>query len=305
MHDPHASLVLSIHLFFLDARYPPAPMETAVVAWLMQRDDRDPSAYIADLLRRPAWMADAACKDQPTELFFPTRGETTEAARAICATCPVSADCLEYAVIANQRDDVGIWGGTSARQRRKIRAALPRPERRWSASRRVATARSNGMAGASTATDTGPDTVAVEYVVHESTPKTERSRRELGLDALTVAALRSHRARQAEERLAWGPAYNATELVFTRENGEPIHPAAISGAFVRLAKDAGLPATRLHDLRHSYASAALSAGVSLKVMQERLGHSSIAITGDIYSHVSREVDQSAADRVAGVILGAG
>jgi integrase len=84
-----------------------------------------------------------------------------------------------------------------------------------------------------------------------------------------------------------------------------VHPNIISRTFQRLAASAGLPVIRLQDLRHSYASAALEAGVWLKVMQERLGHSSVAITGDIYSHVSRQVDQDAADQVARVILGKG
>jgi len=147
--------------------------------------------------------------------------------------------------------------------------------------------------------------VVVDHKVIESAPKSERSVREIGLDAATVAALKAHRARQATERLAWGPEYQATDLVFTWENGRPLHPNVISRTFTRLAEKAKLPAIRLHDLRHSYASAALTAGVGLKVVSERLGHASISITGDIYSHVSREVDQSAADRVAAVILGGG
>jgi integrase len=93
--------------------------------------------------------------------------------------------------------------------------------------------------------------------------------------------------------------------VFTWDNGRPLHPNVISRTFTRLAEKAELPAIRLHDLRHSYASAALTAGVGLKVVSERLGHASISITGDIYSHVSRDVDQSAADQVAAVIFGGG
>jgi hypothetical protein len=67
---------------------------------------------------------------------------------------------------------------------------------------------------------------------------------------------------------------------------------------------AGLPRIRLHDLRHSYASAGLAAGVELKVIQERLGHSSIATTADLYVHVPPQVDQQAADRTAEYIFGA-
>jgi integrase len=147
--------------------------------------------------------------------------------------------------------------------------------------------------------------VVVNHEVIDSTPKSEHSVRSFALDANTVAALRSHKARQAGERLAWGPAYQGTDLVFVWADGSPLHPNLISRTFARLAKAAKLPVIRVHDLRHSYASAGIKAGVHLKAMQERLGHSSIAITGDIYSHVDREVDQSAADRIAAVISGRG
>ena len=145
--------------------------------------------------------------------------------------------------------------------------------------------------------------VVVDHEVIDSSPKTPQSARSIALDPVTVAALRAHRSRQAQERLAWGPAYKGSDLVFTWADGSPLHPNIISRTFKRPAEKAGLPMIRLHDLRHSYASAGLTAGVGLKVMQERLGHSSVAITGDIYSHVSREVDQAAADRVADAILG--
>jgi integrase len=127
----------------------------------------------------------------------------------------------------------------------------------------------------------------------------------MGLDPATVAALKAHSARQKLERLAWGPGYRGTDLVFTWEDGRPLHPNLISRTFARLAANAELPVIRLHDLRHSYASAALEAGVALKVVSDRLGHSSISITGDIYSHVRAEVDQAAADQIADLILGAG
>lgn len=146
--------------------------------------------------------------------------------------------------------------------------------------------------------------VAIGYRVEYSEPKTERSRRRIGLDPVTVAGLRSWRARQAEERLAWGEAWTDDNgLVFTREDGRPIHPQSLSQFFEKRSKAASLPTIRLHDLRHSYASAALSAGVAPKVVSERLGHSSIAITSDVYQHVLPELDDEAAARVAAVILG--
>ena len=135
-------------------------------------------------------------------------------------------------------------------------------------------------------------------------PKTENSAREIGLDPQTVAVLRSHRAQGAEEQLALGKALRDADLVFVWQDGNPVHPDVLTKTFQRLAEAAKLPVIRLHDLRHSYASAALEAGVPLKVVSDRLGHGSIAITADLYSHVRHEVDQAAADQVAGLIFGA-
>jgi len=92
-------------------------------------------------------------------------------------------------------------------------------------------------------------------------------------------------------------------LVFTRPDGAPIHPDLISDWFERLARAAGLPKIRLHDVRHSYASAALAAGIPAKVVSERLGHATIQITLDTYSHVLPGLDAQAAETVARLILG--
>ncbi|MGO8870497.1 MAG: tyrosine-type recombinase/integrase [Acidimicrobiales bacterium] len=134
-------------------------------------------------------------------------------------------------------------------------------------------------------------------------PKTAKSAREIALDPETVGILRSHKATLASRRAGTGNIIDAQDLVFTWDDGRPIHPEVISSKFDRLADGAGLPWIRLHDLRHSYATAALEAGIPLKVVSQRLGHSSISITGDIYSHVRPEIDQSAADQVAGLIFG--
>jgi integrase len=120
-----------------------------------------------------------------------------------------------------------------------------------------------------------------------SEPKTKRGRRSVALDAGTVEALREHRERQFDERLAWGPAYHDHGLVFAREDGTPIWPRTFSRSFDNHVRDAGLPKIRLHDLRHSHATLALQAGVHPKVVQERLGHATIAITLDTYSHAPR------------------
>jgi integrase len=134
-------------------------------------------------------------------------------------------------------------------------------------------------------------------------PKTARGRRTIALDPATAAALRQHRKRQAEERLQVGPRYADSGLVFTMPDGSPIHPNRFSLWFRRHARTVGLPAIRLHDIRHSYATAGLAAGVPPKVMSERLGHATVAFTLDIYTSALPAMDKSAADVVAELILG--
>ena len=145
--------------------------------------------------------------------------------------------------------------------------------------------------------------VVVNYEVVVSEPKTAKGRRSLALDPATLAALREHRVRQLEERLAVGPRWQDSGLVFTWPDGRPLHPERFSRWFEQHARAAGLPKIRLHDVRHSYATAALAAGIPAKVVSERLGHANIAITMDTYSHVLPGLDAQAAGTVARLILG--
>jgi integrase len=133
--------------------------------------------------------------------------------------------------------------------------------------------------------------------------KTHASIRQLALDPVTMAALKAHRARQLADRLAWGPAWMDTGLVFTDEDGSILHPKQITKRFARLAKRAGVPPITLHDVRHSYATAALAAGEPVKVISERLGHSSTTITANLYQHVLPSMDERTANAVAQLILG--
>jgi integrase len=133
--------------------------------------------------------------------------------------------------------------------------------------------------------------------------KTATSRRQLALDPFTTAALKAYRVQQLQERLAWGPAWIDTGLVFTREDGQVLHPERVSKRFTRLVRDAGLPSITLHGLRHSYATAALAAGQPLKVVSERLGHASTSITANLYQHVLPSMDERTANAVANLILG--
>lgn len=146
--------------------------------------------------------------------------------------------------------------------------------------------------------------VSVGYVVSVSEPKTARGRRSVDLDAGTVAVLRAHRARQLSERVALGLGRTGAEdLVFSRPDGSPLHPDGFTGAFDRHVKTAGLPRVRLHDLRHTYATLALTAGIHVKVVSERLGHASVSITLDTYSHVLPGLQAEAAEKIAGLVLG--
>jgi integrase len=145
--------------------------------------------------------------------------------------------------------------------------------------------------------------IMVDYKLTFSTPKTARGRRSVAMDAMTVAALRTHRARQLEERLACGPGYNKSNLVFCREGGAPVRPDWFSTEFEHHVKATGLPWIRLHGLRHTHASLALAANVHPKVVSERLGHSTIAMTLDTYSHAIPALQEEAAERVSRIVFG--
>jgi integrase len=132
--------------------------------------------------------------------------------------------------------------------------------------------------------------------------KSPAGRRSIALDPATVAALKAHRARQLQERLAGGAGWQDHGLVFTREDGTPLRPTQLTRMFARLAREAGLPDLTLHGLRHTYATASLQAGIAPKVVSERLGHANTAITSDLYQHVLRAMDAEAANTVARLIL---
>ena len=143
--------------------------------------------------------------------------------------------------------------------------------------------------------------VTINYELHLSTPKTRRSRRAIELDSTTIRTLNEHRLVQEEERGAVGTLYGDRDLVFARLNGDFLHPHSVSQGFGRLLQRHRLPAIRFHDLRHTSATLALAAGVHPKVVSERLGHSSVTITLDTYSHVVPTLQKEAARMIAQVL----
>lgn len=128
-------------------------------------------------------------------------------------------------------------------------------------------------------------------------PKTEASRRTVALTDEAIVVLRKHKAEQAEERLKLGAGYHDLDLVFCQADGKPVDTRNFNQYFTQVLHRAGLPHIRLHDLRHTYATLLFEQGVHPKVVQSILGHTSIAITLDVYSHVSSELEQQTAEKL--------
>jgi integrase len=122
-------------------------------------------------------------------------------------------------------------------------------------------------------------------------PKTKRSRRRIDLSTASIAALKAHRKRQLEERMQKAGLWRDHGLVFPSTVGTPLFHRNVVRAFKDLLKRAGLPqSTRLYDLRHTCATLLLGSNVHPKYVQELLGHASIALTLDTYSHVLKGMD---------------
>jgi integrase len=125
-------------------------------------------------------------------------------------------------------------------------------------------------------------------------PKTDSGRRSIDLPPSMVAALKKHKATQAEERLRAGTAWQENGLVICTSIGTPVLQHNLRMLFARMVKNAGLPPIRLHDLRHTHATILLKKGVHPKIVQERLGHSDITVTLNTYSHVIPGLQEAAA-----------
>ena len=125
-------------------------------------------------------------------------------------------------------------------------------------------------------------------------PKTQKGRRLIDLSPTTVLALRAHRERQEADRAMLGVPLAHSDLVFSQPDGSPSLPDTLSHAFNKIAARAGLGGVRLHDTRHTHATLMLRQGVHPKVVQERLGHSTISVTLDTYSHVTPGLQRAAA-----------
>jgi integrase len=121
---------------------------------------------------------------------------------------------------------------------------------------------------------------------------------------MLMTELQRHRLQQSERLLRIGVRLTDDHHVFTREDGEPVYPSSLTRSFAQFMRRHRFPQIRLHDLRHSHATHLLAAGVHPKIAQERLGHSSVGITLDTYSHVLPGMQEDAVAKVDAAIQAA-
>jgi len=134
-------------------------------------------------------------------------------------------------------------------------------------------------------------------------PKTPHSRRAVDMPPSLAVLLRHYRADQEAFRAWLGGTLTAEDFLFANPDGTPLNPNLVTTRFRALIKRAGLPHVRLHDLRHTHATLMLKAGVHPKIVSERLGHASVSITLDTYSHVLPGLQKAAAERFDQVLSG--
>jgi integrase len=132
-------------------------------------------------------------------------------------------------------------------------------------------------------------------------PKTDRSRRTLRLSPDVASLLRSHKARQAAERLAAGPRWHDGGFVFATPHGTPLNASNVTHAFQAALRHVGLPRQRFHDLRHAFATLQLEDGEELAVISRMLGHANFSTTANVYAHVTPASLQRSADRMDGIL----
>ncbi|MEU1231459.1 tyrosine-type recombinase/integrase [Streptomyces sp. NPDC005828] len=129
--------------------------------------------------------------------------------------------------------------------------------------------------------------------VYEDDPKGRRRKQTLPLPAICVAPLRWQRLKQAAARESAGEKWTETGYVFTTRTGQPIEPRNLYRSFTRVAKNADLRVVRLHDARHGTATLLTAAGIPPRVVMEILGHSQIAVTMNVYTHVVQDTQREA------------
>jgi integrase len=129
-------------------------------------------------------------------------------------------------------------------------------------------------------------------------PKTRSSNRAIYMDDDIIRVLKKQKVNQNLERLKYGGVYKEHNMVFAQETGDFVNPNAVSNMFTRFIEQAGLPKIRFHDLRHTHATLLLEMKKNPKIVAERLGHSTVATTLDVYSHVGHAVKKEVSEQFA-------
>lgn len=143
--------------------------------------------------------------------------------------------------------------------------------------------------------------VVVAGRAQEGRTKTETSSRRIGVTGRALATLKAQQKRQNTHRAEWGPAYLESGYVFTTENGEPLNPELVTKRFAREVKASGLPKVTFHDLRHVAASLLNTSGADVSLVSKYLGHASVSVTPDVYSHMYDSVSRDMSARAEALV----
>jgi integrase len=135
-----------------------------------------------------------------------------------------------------------------------------------------------------------------KQVFHFLEPKTRQSARLVSIPDSVVVELKNHKRWQEHHKQQIGKAYEDYDLIVANEIGRPIHPRSLTGHFNQIIKKANVSKIRFHDTRHTHATILLKLGEHIKIVSERLGHSNSAMTMNVYSHVTRDMQEQAANR---------
>lgn len=132
---------------------------------------------------------------------------------------------------------------------------------------------------------------------HRLVPTKNGKARSITLAPFVVTVLRRVKKEQLANRMRYGECYESSGFVFTDELGRHLKPQVVYRDFKKVVTDIGSPSIRFHDLRHSYAVAAIKSGDDIKTVQENLGHATAAFTLDVYGHVTEKMKQDSANRM--------
>ncbi|BDG42415.1 site-specific integrase [Parageobacillus caldoxylosilyticus] len=133
-------------------------------------------------------------------------------------------------------------------------------------------------------------------------PKTQKSKRQISISQYVVNVLKRHKQRQDSRKEKFGTQYQDNNLIVCTDDGKPLDPRNLLRQFYRLIEEANVPRISFHDLRHTHATILMQQGENPKVVSERLGHSRVGITLDLYSHVSDDLQEQAAEKFENALL---